>query len=314
MADDTYDVLIVGGGPAGLSAALYLARYDRTVALFDAGQGRSTWHQVNHNYLGFPGGVAALRLRELGREQLADYRQVKVLEHKIEAMRRDPPTSSGPGGELFVAESQAGAWRGRAVILCTGVIDHYPHFNGWDEYVGRSMFWCITCDGYGCKGARVVVAGNSDASAAEAMQLRRFTDKLTVLTDSQECNISEKFQERLRRAGIPLIHDKIAEVIGEHGHFEAICTRGGRRIELDQLFSQQGATPQSKLAVDLGVRLSPSGYIETDTEQKTNVPGVYAAGDVTRLFSHQVAAAVHEGGQAASAANYYLYPPEMRDE
>jgi thioredoxin reductase (NADPH) len=306
MADIFYEVLVVGGGPAGLSAALYLARYNRKVALFDAGQGRSTWHQVNHNYLGFPGGVPARRLRELGREQLADYAEVTVLERKVEAMRRD--------GELFVAESQAGEWRGRAVILCTGVIDHYPHFEGWDEYVGRSMFWCITCDGYGCKGERVVVAGNKDASAAVALQLQRFTDKITVLTDSQECLIGAEFQERLRRAGIPLIHDKIAEAIGSGGRFEAIRTKGGRRIELDQLFSQQGATPQTKLAEDLGVRLSRNGYIETDSEQKTSVPGAYAAGDVTRLHSHQITAAVHEGGQAASAANYFLYPPELRDE
>jgi thioredoxin reductase (NADPH) len=284
---------------------LYLGRYDRRVALFDAGQGRSTWHQVNHNYLGFPGGVPARRLRELGRRQLADYPQVTLFEHKIEALRRE--------GELFVAESQAGQWSGRVVILCTGVIDHYPHFEGWEEYVGRSMFWCITCDGYGCKGACVVVVGNTDASAAEALQLGRFTDNLTVLTHSEECQISQKFQERLKRAGISLIHDKIVSVVGQDGQLEALCTRAGRRIELDQLFSQQGATPQTKLAADLGVKLDDSGYIMADSEQRTSVPGVYAAGDVTRLHSHQVTTAVHEGGQAASAANYFLYPPELKD-
>jgi thioredoxin reductase (NADPH) len=306
MDDQLYEVLVVGGGPAGLSAALYLARYDRRVALFDAGQGRSTWHQVNHNYLGFPGGVPTRTLRELGRRQVAEFEQVTLLDHKVEALRRE--------GDLFVAAAQAGEWRGRAVILCTGVIDHYPHFDGWEEYVGRSMFWCITCDGYGCKGLRVVVAGNTNATAAEALQLQRFTDKLTVLTNSEECSIGEKFQQRLARANIPLVHDKISSVIGRDGQFEALCTRGGRRIELDQLFSQQGQTPQAKLAQDLGVTLSPGGYIETDVEQKTNVSGVFAAGDVTRLFSHQVATAVHEGGQAASAANYFLYPPELKDE
>jgi thioredoxin reductase (NADPH) len=306
MAEELCEVLVVGGGPAGLSAALYLARYNRTVVLFDAGQGRSTWHQINHNYLGFPGGVAARKLRELGYAQLADYGEVTRREHKVESMRRD--------GDLFVAQTQNGEWRGRAVILCTGVVDHYPHFDGWDEYVGRSMFWCITCDGYGCKDACVVVAGNTDASASEALQLTRFTDKLTVLTDSQACHISKKFQERLRRAGIPLVHDKIASVVGTGGQFEAICTKGGQRIALDQLFCQHGATPQTDLAEALGVKCSDNGYIQTDSEQKTNVPGVYAAGDVTRLHSHQVTAAVHEGGQAASAANYFLYPPELRDE
>ncbi len=85
---DLYDALVVGAGPAGLSAALYLARYDRSVALFDAGHGRSTWPQVNHNYLGFPGGVSIRTLRELGRRQLEEYARVSVFEHKVEAMAR----------------------------------------------------------------------------------------------------------------------------------------------------------------------------------------------------------------------------------
>jgi thioredoxin reductase (NADPH) len=306
MSQQPFEALVIGGGPAGLSAALYLARYDRQVALFDAGQGRSTWHQVNHNYLGFPGGVPARELRELGRRQLAEYAQVTVLEHKIEAIRRQ--------GQLFAAEGQNGEWRGRTVVLCTGVIDHYPHFDGWDAYVGRSMFWCITCDGYGCKGARVVVAGNTDATAAEALQLQRFTKQLTVLTDSRTCAISRKFQDRLQRANIALIHDKIVSAIGKDGQLEAICTRAGQRIELDQLFSQHGTTPQTQLAEQLGVQLCQNGYIAADSEQKTNIPGVYAAGDVTRLHSHQVTTAVHEGGQAASAANYFLYPADLKDE
>lgn len=305
MANIAYEVMVIGGGPAGLSAALYLARYDRRVALFDAGQGRSTWHQVNHNYLGFPGGVPARRLRELGCQQLADYAQVTILEHKIVALE--------PGAGGFIARSQAGAWQGAAVIICTGVIDHYPHFDGWEEYVGRSMFWCITCDGYGCRDARVVVLGNTDQSAAEALQLQRFTDRVLLLTHSHECAISPTFQARLERAGIPLIRDKLARVVGTNGQFEALSTQAGQWIELDQLFSVQGSTPQSELAAMLDVKLNTAGYIVVDSEQKTNVPGVYAAGDVTRLHSHQISTAVHEGGQAASAANYYLYPPELKE-
>lgn len=101
---------------------------------------------------------------------------------------------------------------------------------------------------------------------------------------------------------------------GAEGQFEALRTAGGRWIALDQLFSHRPATPQTQLAADLGVELSPKGYINVDTEQKTNIAGVFAAGDVTRLHAHQIATAVHEGGQAASAANYYLYPPELTAE
>ena len=301
-----WEVLVVGGGPAGLSAALYLARYDRQVALFDTGKGRSSWHQINHNYLGFPGGVAARELRERGQRQVAEYQQVTFLDHKVEQLRRE--------NGMFIASGQAGEWIGRAVILCTGVVDHYPVFEGWEEYVGRSLFWCITCDGFGCRGARVVVVGNTNSAASEALQLQRFTSHLTVLTDSAICAIDEHFQRRLHNARIPLIHDKIVSATGTNGEFEAILLEGGDRIELDQLFTQHGSTANTKLGEDVGVITSRDGFLCVDTEQKTNVAGVYGAGDVTRLHSHQVSAAVHEGGQAASAANYYLYPPELKDE
>ena len=300
-----YEVLVIGGGPAGLSAALYLARYNRQTALFDTGYGRSSWHQVNHNYLGFPGGIPARELRERGREQLAEYDQVRVLEHRVENLRRE--------NGIFYAAGQAGEWTGQAVILCTGVVDHYPTFDGWQEYVGRSMFWCITCDGYGCRDACVVVVGNTNAAASEALQLQRFTSNLTVITDSKSCYIDDAFQQRLRTAEIPLLHDKIVSAVGKDGQFEAICMESGAEIPIDQLFCQHGATANTKLAHDVGALLSQEGYICVDTEQKTNVAGFYAAGDVTRLHSHQVTTAVHEGGTAASAANYFLYPPELKD-
>lgn len=162
-------------------------------------------------------------------------------------------------------------------MLATGVLDHFPHFPNWEEYVGRSMFWCITCDGYENRGRRVLVVGHTDAAAGEAMQLHSLTDRIALLTNSEADEISDKFRSRLKAAGIPIHHDRIAEVDGSGGALRTVVTRGGDELPLDSLFSIQGATPETKLARQLGVRLASSGWIEVDTEQKTSVPGVYAA-------------------------------------
>jgi thioredoxin reductase (NADPH) len=299
-----YDVLVIGGGPAGLSAALSLARYDRRVMLFDAGEGRSSSPQINHNYLGFPGGVAAPTLRALGRQQLSDYPQVTLCDQHVDGLER--------AAAAFVAHGQVDRWCGRAVILCMGVTDDYACFAGWEACLGRSLFWCLTCDGYESKGARVVVLGHTNTAAVEALQLQRFTDHLTLLTHHDTCAIDAAHQAHLQGAGIALLHDRIAAVRCADGQLEALWTAGGCRLPLDRLFCMPQMTPCTSLARALGVALDAQGYIRADTAQKTNMPGVFAAGDVTRLFSHQLSTAVHEGATAATAANQYLYPPALQ--
>jgi len=298
------DVIIVGGGPAGLSAAIYLARYARSVALFDLGHGRSTHHQTNRNYLGFPGGIPTVELRQRGLEQLSVYDHVRVEHHKVERLEA---TDDG-----FVASGEFGATAGRAVILAMGVLDHYPHFEGWESYVGVSMFWCITCDGYESRGKKIVVVGHTNATAGEALQLSRLSSDITLITNSHANEIDDKHAARLAAAGIPVLHDKVHAAEGEAGQLHTLETEGGLSMPVEAFFVVQGATPETALATMLDVQLAENGYILIDTEQKTSVPGVYAAGDITQLHSHQVSAAVHEGAQAASAANYYLYPPELK--
>ncbi|MEW1749584.1 NAD(P)/FAD-dependent oxidoreductase [Streptomyces angustmyceticus] len=302
---DCTDVAVVGGGPAGLSAALQLARYGRRVLVFDTGRGRSTHHQTNRNYLGFPDGIATTELRDLGRRQLAHYPHVSFASHCVTGVLGDARRG-------FTVQAQGHVWWARTVVLATGVLDHFPHFPGWTTYVGRSMFWCIACDGYENRGRRILVVGHTDAAAGEAMQLHSLTERVRLLTNSRRDDISPRFRRRLAAAGVPIVHDRIKAAEGTDGRLSAIVTRGGERIPLDSLFSIQGATPETAVARGLGVRLNAQGYVEVDMEQCTSVPGVYAAGDITAQHSHQVSAAVQEGAQAASAANYFLYPPELK--
>ncbi|WP_327313417.1 NAD(P)/FAD-dependent oxidoreductase [Streptomyces sp. NBC_01235] len=168
----------------------------------------------------------------------------------------------------------------------------------------------------GLKDRDVAVVGGGPAGLSAALQLarygRRVLERVRLLTNSRRDDIRERFRRRLAAAGVPIVHDRIKAAVGTGGRLAAIVTRGGERLPLDALFSLQGATPETALARGLGLRLNAQGHADVDTEQHTSVPGVYAAGDIAAPHSHQVSAAVQEGAQAASAANYFLCPPELK--
>lgn len=301
-----YDALVVGGGPAGLSAALQLARFNRQVAIFDSGMGRSTYHQVTNNYPGFPGGVAARELRRLAREQLRMY-PVAFIEEAVTAARQE--------GETFIVQGASGKeTAGRTVVFATGVKDHFPDFPMWESYVGRSVFWCIVCDGYSTRGKRIVVVGNDDEAAVTALQFLQFTSRVTMVTNNPGCDITPPRLKALSQHGIPLIEDEFDGLLGNDGILGAVQLKSGEAIAADYLFSLQGSTPNSALPASLGAKCREDGYVEVNDDQQTALPGVFAAGDVTGHLSHQVATAVHEGITAATAAQYFLYEPWQRHE
>jgi thioredoxin reductase (NADPH) len=195
-----------------------------------------------------------------------------------------------------------------------GVRDNFPQFEGSDDCIGKSVFWCIICDGYEAQGRRVVVLGHGDRAAALALQLLVFTDKITLVAWDEKLNIDADRLESLREHGIEVI-DCGCKVYtcGKLGQLTSISLNDGTELDLEMLFVAQEIEPNTQLAKELGVSLDEHGYIRADAEQCTNLEGVYAAGDVTRLYNHQVTSAVHEGGMAAAAANYYLYEDWQKD-
>jgi thioredoxin reductase (NADPH) len=307
MATTLYDCIIIGGGPAGLSAAIYMARFNRTVLVVDSGHGgRWHTHEVNENYLGFPDGIHTMELRAHGVRQAEKF-GTKFAVDEIKSIKKFPQGFSLRGARQY---------RGRTVILATGVVDYFPAFKHEPDYLGRSLFWCITCDGYKTGGKRVVVLGNNDDAACTAMQLKIYHPELSFVTNDPErkLKLSRKWVGRLKRSRIPIYKGSVVKAVGRRGYFKKVVLDSGEAIPTDFVFSVQPARPHTGLAKQLGVKLSRDHFVNTDLEQRTNVARFYAAGDVTRNFAHQIASAVHEGSMAAQAANYDLYERDQRED
>jgi thioredoxin reductase (NADPH) len=304
-----YDCAVVGAGPAGLSAALYMGRMRRSVVVIDDREGRSTWHQVNRNYLGFPDGIHASKLREVGRQQIEKY-DVTFLSATAEEVRAE-----GEGWETrFHFKTTRGSVTARTVILATGVDDSFPEFEGSMECIGRTMFWCIICDGYETIDKRIVVLGHNERAASLALELLVFTDKVTLVSWDEPFDVGQEKMATLKEHGVA-VYDSTCEIYrcASEGELASVVLGDGTEIELDSLFVAQHMQPNTQLANQLGIMLDEHGFIVVDVEQVTNVEGVYAAGDCTKLYNHQVSSAVHEGGMAAAAANYFLYEDWQRD-
>lgn len=303
---ELYDCVVIGGGPAGLSAAIYLARFLRKVIVVDAGNGRTFSHEHNDNYFGFPKGIQSKELTKRGIEQALRFGVIMKNDRVLDIVRKD---------NIFNIAAEKEQFFTRSIIFATGVKDVFPKFENSADYLGRSLFWCITCDGYKTRGKKVVVVGEDDEAATTALQFLNYTKNVELITCKLEGqdDFSKKGLEKLKRYNIPIYHDVIKAVHGEKGMMKEVELYNGTIVRTDFMFNLQPAIPNSDLAKLLKVEINRFGYIETDENQRTVIPFVYAAGDVTRAFAHQIITAAHEGSMAAQACNYDLYNPDQRD-
>jgi thioredoxin reductase (NADPH) len=332
------DCVIVGGGAAGLSAAVNLGRMRRSVLLVDE-RDRFVWKHVAHNYLGFPDGVPASEIRRLGWRQAAKYGVQLLLGHvatatlegdrfrfRIERLPEGGMFANRPGpkvprdaelARMFDEVPESGPMQvvARSVILATGVFGHFPEFPGRDECVGRSVFWCIHCDGYESIDKVVAVVGHQEDAIATALDLLDFTSRVTMIAGRPEgFAVPASRLADLAAEGIPAFACAVAEYENAEGKMHAVVLDdpAKTRIPVDQVYAVRQTRAANDLARQLGLEISPLGQIVVTSEQHTNVPGVYAAGDATILHDHQLITAAHEGGQAACGANYHLYRPVQR--
>ena len=282
------EVLIIGAGPAGLTAATYLGRFRRRTLVVDAGEPRACWIPVSHNMPGFPAGIGGSDILKRMREQAEEYGAV-VMPGRVETLARD--------GDGFVAPVDGRAIHARAVLLATGVVDHHPDLPGVERAVQRSLVRvCPICDGYEATDKAVAVIGHSDKGAREAAFMRTYSDRVTLIHIGPADALSRR--DELDRLGVELILAPLEAVELEQDRVTAL-TWGGQTRAFDLVYSALGTSPNAELAQGLGARLSGDGRLEVDLHQTTSVPGLYAAGDVVRGLN-QIAVATAEAAVAAT--------------
>ena len=332
------DCVVVGGGAAGLSAAVNMGRMRRSVLLVDE-RDRFRWQHMIHNYLGFPDGLPAAEIRRLGWRQAARFGAELLLGHVTTATRHgdrfrlrierlpEGGARGGAPGPTVARDAEIARMFGevppggpievlaRTVILATGVFGHFPEFPGRDDCVGRSLFWCIHCDGYESIDRVVGVVGHDEDAVQTAFDLLVFTSRVAIVAGRPEgFEVPASRLADLAASGITAHPCAVAEYENRDGQMRALVLDdpGRTRIPVEQVYTVRRTWAASELARQLGLELNALGQIVVTSEQHTNVPGVYAAGDATSLHDHQVSAAVHEGNQAACGANYHLYRPAQR--
>ena len=286
------DCLIIGGGPAGLTAAIYLARYRRRVVVVDAGDSRAALIPESHNYPGFQGiaGQALLdRLRGQARRYGAELRQGTVT-----ALMRD--------GDGFLAESEAETFRAHTVLMATGLIDKKPETDGLGEgIVHGAIRFCPICDGYEATDRRIGVLGPFDTAAHKALFMRTYSRDVRLFsTDRAEASA---VTGELAAAGVTVAG--IARRVDPSADGVSVTVEGGRTHVLDVLYPTLGCTVRSDLAAALGAECSRIGTLKVDDHQRTTIDGLFGAGDVVADL-HQLSVATGHAAIAATAIHNRL--------
>jgi thioredoxin reductase (NADPH) len=293
---DILDCLVVGGGPAGLTSAVYLGRFRREVLVIDGGWSRAEWIPRSHNLPGFPQGVEGPVLLDHMRDQARRY-GAKLRKGYIETlMRRD---------DTFLVELDGAPVAARTVILATGVLENEPPLAHVADAVKRGVIrTCPICDGYESMDKRVAVLGDGDHAASEALFLRTYTSRLSLLV-SDTAALSAKMQAALKDAGIELRRVSIGSIHLEEDGVTALGADDGEIHRFDVVYSAFGTRSQSALARTLGARMDEAGRLYVDEHQETSVSGLYAAGDLVRGLN-QISVANGEAAIAATAIHNRL--------
>ncbi len=300
-----FDMAIIGGGPAGLSAALYAARSRQKVVVFEkmALGGTITITEWVENYPGFPEGISGYELAQKMEEQARKFGADIKSEEVISFEKND---------QWFIVKSDTQSYQVKSIILTMGTSLRKLDVPGEKEFTGRGVSYCATCDAAFFRNKIVTVIGGGDSAVEEGLYLTRFADKVYIVHRRDQLRAAQIIQERaLKNEKVEFIWNSVVEEVLGEKKVTALRLRNVKTQEIsehrtDGVFVFVGQIPNSELARSGGVETDNRGFILTDNELCTNVPGVFAAGDIRSKSLLQIVTAVGEGAQAEFSAEKYM--------
>ncbi|QJD59789.1 NAD(P)/FAD-dependent oxidoreductase [Pseudomonas sp. gcc21] len=290
------DCLVVGGGPAGLTAGIYLARFHRRCLIVDAGASRASYIPTSHNYPGFPPGISGPELLSRLRTQVLEY-GARIETGTVERLGRK--------GDAFEAHIDGRAITARSVILATGIEDILPEMPDIDRAITSGIVrLCAICDGYEVNGDDIAVYGEAENAINHAVFLRTFTDRVTVIVHG-EPDACDDALAKAERYGIRLISDRVSRICLSEDDRIQVTTVEGKQCLFDIIYPNLGNTCRAALVKDLDAEQDEDGALIVDGHQQTSVDGLYAVGDVVAGLK-QISVAIGQAAQAATAVHNRL--------
>lgn len=285
------DCVILGAGPAGLTAAIYLGRFRRRFLVLETGASRAARIPLSHNHPGFPRGVRGRTLLDRMRQQAERYGA------EIRTARAEDLAPAEGGFRVRLRDGEVTA---RTVLLATGVVDVEPEIPDLQEAVANGLIRiCPICDGYETIGQSVGVIAKDEHGAREALFMRTYSEDVALILTTGAEALSPEMRHRLDEAGVEVIEAPIESVVLDHRRISAVCFGAEHTKRFDSLYAALGVRPRNQLAVSAGAALDDSGRLLVTEHQETSVPGLYAAGDVVRGLN-QISTAEGEGAIAAT--------------
>jgi thioredoxin reductase len=302
MTEKLYDVAVVGGGPAGLCAALWLARYLHRVVVVDSGDPRNWETRGINGYLGHQG-IRSPELRALGRAECANF-SVDFVDGIVDTAIDEP-------GELFAIQLRGGtSIKGRRILLAIGIKDVWPDIPGLERCYGETAHVCPDCDGYETRDRKTVVVGKGRKAVGMALALMTWTRQIVICTNGEKADMSQILLDRLKPLNIPVLETPIKSVVSKSGEIVAIELEGGMSLDCERLYFAIGQYPADDLGAQLGCKRDDLGRLVIDDRNRTSVKNVFAAGDIAP--GPQMAIGAAASGAIAAIAIHSSLVPETR--